>query len=135
MSIASIRSFISFYRLKQHLKKSKPGFDKRYVEAYEILKDEFAERKVSKGEKFYYYIGPLDEKTREFCAYMLKLDKVFADYEIEYMSQILGYDMLKYEGSYNCRHRWVRFRGKVIYTPAPTDRQIQNLIEKNINYK
>lgn len=120
--------------VRQFISRKDVGFNKKNIEAYSIIKDEFADRDVKKGDVYYYYTGPLDEKTRDFCKYMLKLDKVFADYEIEYMAQRLGYDVQKYKGSYNCRHKWVRFRGKFIIGNPPTDRQIETLIEKNINY-
>jgi hypothetical protein len=98
----------------------------------EYLDEKFADRKPEDGENYYYYSGPLDEKTRPFCKLMLKMDKVFSESEIEYMSAELGYPVLKYRGSYNCRHKWVRFRGKRILTPAPTVREIRKLINNGI---
>lgn len=97
----------------------------------EPIKSEF--RKPSKGLDYYYYSGPLDEKTRPFCALMLKLDKVFSEDDIAIMTIELGYDVQQYRGSYNCRHKWVKFRGKDISTPAPTINQIRKLIDKGIH--
>lgn len=117
---------------------SRHGVGKQFVEAYEIIPFTFlkgpTKRTPEEGQDYFYYSGPVDSKTREFCKYMMKLGKVFSSDEIEFMSDILGYPVLKYAGSYNCRHSWVKFRGKVIKTPAPTVRQIDNLIEKNINF-
>ena len=93
---------------------------------------ELASRKPKEGEDYYYYSGPLDEKTREFCSHMINLDKVFSSTDIDIMSNYLNYDVLKYKGSYNCRHKWVRFRGKIISTPEPTVRQIRILVNKGI---
>lgn len=97
------------------------------------LPDTFADRKPVKGEAYFYYDGPLDEKTRAFCKKMLSLDKVVSESDIDVLSIELQYDVLKYKGSYNCRHRWVRFRGKRILTPELTNRQISDLIRRGIH--
>jgi hypothetical protein len=96
------------------------------------VKEEFANRKPEQGMHYFYYSGPLDDKTREFCKLMLNIDKVFSEEEINKISEELNYDVLKYEGSYNCRHKWVRFRGKIISTPSPTMREIRKLINNGI---
>lgn len=98
----------------------------------EEIKSEFANRKPEKGKSYYYYIGPNDDKTRPFCKMMLQIDKVFSEDEIEYMTEELGYSVLKYEGSYNCRHSWIKFTGKIISTPRPTAREIRKLINSGI---
>lgn len=92
----------------------------------------FADRKPVPGTNYFYYNGPLDEKTRAFCRLLLKLDKVFSDEQIQSMSDELGYDVLEYCGSYNCRHQWIQFRGKFINTPDPTLRQIRVIINNGI---
>lgn len=92
----------------------------------------FTARKPEEGEDYYYYSGPLDDKTRDFCKRMLKIDKVFSSTDIDILSNYLDYDVLQYKGSYNCRHKWVRFRGKVISTPEPTVAQIRSLIKSGI---
>ena len=97
----------------------------------EEIKDDF-DRTPKKGETYYYYIGPLDEKTRPFCKQMLQMDKVFSQKEIHKLSSYLNYDVLEFVGAYNCRHSWVRFRGKVISTPPPTVKQINDLIRSGI---
>lgn len=98
----------------------------------EKLPTELAERKPEKGEDYYYYLGPLDKKTREFCSTILKLDKVFSKSQIDYISEELGYDVLVYCGSFNCRHNWIKFRGRVISTPPPTVGQIRKIINRGI---
>lgn len=108
---------------------SKCGVKRSEVE--EIPK-EFADRKPEEGVEYYYYVGPNDDKTRAFCKLMLKLDKVFSIDEISYISEELNYPVLEYKGSYNCRHNWVRFRGKRIFTPKPTVREIRKLINSGI---
>ena len=101
-------------------------------ESVEEIKTEFKDRAKVKGEKYYYYSGPLDEKTRDFCKSALSLNKVFSRSDIDVMSIELGYDVYKYNGSYNCRHIWATFMGKVITTPPPTINQIRKLIDKGI---
>lgn len=114
------------------------GVKKEFIVADFLYADEFLKgptnRKPKEGTRYFYYTGPNDEKTRDFCKYILKLDKVFSEEEIKFMSDMLGYSVLRYKGSYNCRHEWVQFNGKRIKTPAPTVSQIDRLIEKNINY-
>ena len=90
------------------------------------------DRAPKKGEAYYYYSGPLDEKTRPFCKKMLQMDKVFSEKEIKKISGYLNYDVLEFVGAYNCRHRWVRFRGKEIATAPPTVKQINDLIRAGI---
>lgn len=94
-----------------------------------------AERKPLPGEEYYYYDGPFDDKNRFFCHEMLDIDKVFSSEEIMFLSAELGYDVLKYKGSYGCRHDFVRFRGKVIYTPPPTKNQMRVLTVNGSPYK
>jgi hypothetical protein len=98
----------------------------------EVIPDAFADRKPEEGQVYYYYNGPLDHKTRPFCRLMLKIDKVFSKEQIEYMSAELGYPVLEYAGSFGCRHHWVKFIGKVISTPNPTQREIRKLINSGI---
>lgn len=98
----------------------------------EKLPETFADRKPVEGEDYFYYSGPLDEKTRPFCKKLLSLDKVISSLDIEILTNYLSYDVLKYRGSYNCRHKWVRFRGKRILTPELTVGQIKDLVRKGI---
>lgn len=133
MCIKRIQTFkkIKFERdLLSRLKKT--GFKKSQVEE---IKKEFANRIPEKGENYYYYLGPLDEKTRPFCRQMLKIDKVFSEDQINYISEELNYPVLEYGGSYNCRHQWVKFRGRVIPTPNPTQREIRKLINNGMEVK
>jgi hypothetical protein len=107
----------------------KTGYSKSEVET---LPENFAERKPEDGLTYWYYSGPLDGKTRAFCRLMLKIDKVFSDEQIAKISEELGYDVLEYMGAYNCRHTWIRFRGKLILTPNPTIREIRKLINDGV---
>lgn len=96
--------------------------------------------KPKKGEEYYYYSGPLDEKTRPFCRQLLQMDKVFPRKVIDQLSSYLNYDVLDKNkdfgpGAFNCRHQWVRFRGKEIMTPKPTVKQINDLIRSGIRVK
>lgn len=109
----------------------KYGTPKHLIEEVPI---ELATRKPQEGNTYWYYSGPLDNKTRPFCKRMLQIDKVFSDEEIGRISEELGYDVLAYAGVtfFNCRHKWIRFRGKFISTPAPTVREIRKLINDGI---
>ena len=61
----------------------------------------------------YQYDGPQDDKNRKFCARLMKLNKVFRREDINSLSiqgtnQEFGiYDIFRYKGSYNCRHRFI----------------------------
>lgn len=100
----------------------------------EVITDEF-DRKPKKGETYYYYNGPLDKNTREFCRKMLQIDKVFSQKDIDKLSRYLNYDVLEFVGAYNCRHQWVKFRGREIATAPPTVKQINDLIRAGIKVK
>ena len=67
---------------------------------------------IDPNASYFYYAGPLDEKTRDFCAEMLVAGKLYSQEEMDYLSFQLGYNVDLYMGSYNCRHRWVRARIK-----------------------
>lgn len=122
----------TFKRLRQerevlfHL--SKIGIEKSKVE--ESTED--FDRLPKKGQEYYYYLGPLDEKTRPFCKKMLEMGKVFSKAEIDKLSKYLKYDVLEFVGAYNCRHQWVRFRGKEINSAPPTVKQINDLIRAGV---
>lgn len=102
----------------------------------------FAKDRSAKGTEYYYYTGPLDEKTRKFCYNILILDKVFSIEEINTLSILTGYDVFEYQpgpvkpnggpGGPECRHGWIRFRGKFISTPAPTSNQISKIANSSI---
>ncbi len=98
----------------------------------EELPQEFANRNPEKGVNYYYYNGPLDAKTRPFCKLMLKIDKVFTEEQINYISEELNYPVLEYKGSFGCRHQWIKFRGRIINTPQPTQRDIRKLINSGV---
>ena len=123
--------WIANFKLELALKECllNKGIPKNQIEE---IKEEFADRKPKEGETYYYYSGPLDDKTRDFCKTMLKYDKVLSEVDMDILSNYLDYDVKKYKGSYNCRHSWVRFRGKRISTPELTITQIRNLVRKGI---
>ena len=60
----------------------------------------------------YKYTGPQDSRNRDFCARLMKLNKIFRREDINSLSisgtnQEFGiYDIFRYKGSYNCRHYW-----------------------------
>lgn len=67
----------------------------------------------------YKYVGPRDNKNRDFCRIMLEENRVFRKEDIDQMTietanpQFGNYDIFTWRGSYNCRHKFV----KVIYRP------------------
>jgi hypothetical protein len=65
----------------------------------------------------YSYEGPQDSRNRDFCAKMLELDRLYSRFEIERISQELGYSVFDRRGGFwthkdgvttpYCRHKWV----------------------------
>ena len=123
--------WIANFKIEHYLKKllSEKGIPASCIERFS---EEFADRNPKKGEAYFYYTGPSDSKTRPFCELMLKFDKVVSETDIDILSTYLKYDVKLYRGSYNCRHRWVRFRGKQISTPELTIGQIRKLVSRGI---
>lgn len=123
--------WIANFKLEHELFKfiSERGISRKDIEELPI---ELANRKPEPGVTYYYYTGPLDDKTRPFCKKVLSLDKVLSEVDIDILSNYLDYDVKKYKGSYNCRHNWVRFRGKRISTPELTITQIRDLVKRGI---
>ena len=75
----------------------------------------------------YKYVGPTDERNREFCAEMMRARRIFRREDIDQMSSMNvnkvgppGYSIMEYRGSFNCRHKWVQL------TYEPTGRIINN---------
>jgi len=58
----------------------------------------------------YKYVGPRDNKNREFCREMLNKNRVYRIEDIEQLSNpdFGVYDVFLWRGSFNCRHVWVR---------------------------
>lgn len=127
MNVAEIHKLRIEKRLFDFL--NKRGIPRKEIQE---LTEDFADRPKKEGEDYYYYTGPLDEKTRPFCKRLLALDKVISSLDLDILSNYLDYDVLKYKGSYNCRHKWVKFRGKRILTPELTVGQIKDLVRKGI---
>jgi len=68
----------------------------------------------------YKYVGPKDDKNRQFCSDMLAYKRVFRIEDISTMSndctnkEFGCYDIFTWRGSYNCRHKFVQ----VLYRPT-----------------
>jgi hypothetical protein len=70
------------------------------------------------------YIGPRDNKNRQFCSDMLSKNRVYRNEDIDDLTnevanpQFGRYDIFLWRGSYNCRHVWVKLiykkEGKII---------------------
>lgn len=61
------------------------------------------------------YVGPRDNKNRQFCSDMLAKNRVYRMEDIEQLSnpEFDTYDIFTWRGSFNCRHTWV----KLIFQP------------------
>jgi len=129
-------------RIKLSYNLLKLGTHKRFIEAIELIDTEqFKDVKVNPGDEYYVFTGPAAE--RDFCKFMVKIDKVFSIDEINTLSTLMGYDVFEYQpgpimknggpGGPNCKHKWRRFRGKFITSGnVPTNRQIDVLINKSV---
>jgi len=66
------------------------------------------------------YVGPRDEKNRQFCAEMLSKNRVYRQEDIDNLTDNVAneefgsYNIFLWRGSYNCRHTWV----KLWYAPT-----------------
>jgi len=66
------------------------------------------------------YVGPRDEKNRQFCAEMLSKNRVYRQEDIDQLTDDVAneefgyYNIFLWRGSYNCRHTWV----KLWYAPT-----------------
>ena len=65
----------------------------------------------------YWYIGPLDGKTRDICVRYMSADKVT---QSEILRMEDGRYSLTYGGGYNCRHKW-EVAGKVSEFTKPKE--------------
>lgn len=82
----------------------------------------------------YKYVGPRDNKNRDFCAAMVAANRVYRREDITNMTtneandEFGYYDIFEWRGSYNCRHEWV----KLIYKQVDPSKGIaQNRILTN----
>ena len=141
--ITQIKNAVVCMRLANLLSSKSFGISKDKIEALELIDDKIkmADVKVNPGELYFTFQGPSAE--RDFCVYMQRIDKVFSIDEINTLSTLMGYDVFEYQpgpimkkggpGGPNCKHKWVRFRGKFIISGnVPTDRQIDSLVNKSI---
>ena len=66
------------------------------------------------------YVGPRDEKNRQFCAEMLSKNRVYRQEDIDQLTDNVAneqfgfYNIFLWRGSFNCRHTWV----KLWYAPT-----------------
>jgi len=70
------------------------------------------------------YVGPRDNKNRQFCASMLSFNRVYRQEDIDDLTDGVAndefgfYNIFLWRGSFNCRHTWVRLiykkEGKII---------------------
>jgi hypothetical protein len=66
------------------------------------------------------YVGPRDEKNRQFCAEMLSKNRVYRQEDVDQLTDDIAneefgyYNIFLWRGSFNCRHTWV----KLWYAPT-----------------
>jgi len=66
------------------------------------------------------YVGPRDDKNRQFCADMLSKNRVYRQEDIDQLTDNVTneefgfYNIFLWRGSFNCRHTWV----KLWYAPT-----------------
>ena len=75
----------------------------------------------------YKYTGEIRENTREFCRIMVGANRIYTAEDIQQLSGLnpIGpdnYDVLRWRGSYNCLHKWV----KLTYVPKAELETIRN---------
>jgi hypothetical protein len=83
--------------------------------AIESAPDEVSKLDEGPYEVRYKYVGPRDDKNRQFCTEVLDADLIYRKEDIDMMSfrgenpmSKKNYSIFNYKGSYNCRHAWVR---------------------------
>lgn len=99
------RNVLSLIRHKNFGVKFKEGYTIEVLEPNQF-------KDIDPNEVFYYYDGPLDDKTRSFCQEILIIGKFYTQNDIDKLSSKANYNVDLYMGSFNCRHRWVRARIK-----------------------
>jgi len=123
-AIGESKSFVES-KLKSLAKK---GYIESTVEKIGV--DEIINRALSKGVDLkppvskspavqifikYSYEGPEDSRNRPFCAKMMELNRLYSRYDIEQISQRLGYSVFDRRGGFwnnsgtvepHCRHNW-----------------------------
>ena len=86
--------------------------DEFFAFAIKSTKDKASVSDYGKIAVRYRYQGPQDSRNRDFCSKVLQLGLVFRKEDINNMSitnankEFGVYDIFRYKGSYNCRHRW-----------------------------
>jgi len=72
-----------------------------------------ANNKLAEDNGFTRYVpvGPLDNKTRDFCAAQMSDPSPRTKAEIQSLDNDQGLSVLTYFGGYNCRHIWEPIRG------------------------
>jgi hypothetical protein len=83
----------------------------------------------------YKYAGPRDNKNRQFCADMLRLNRVYRIEDIEELSaetpnpEFGNYSIFTWRGSFNCRHQWVKLLYKKKGDIGISAREVKNLVD------
>lgn len=77
------------------------------------------------------YVGPRDERNRQFCADMMSMNRVYRIEDIDELTNSVAnsefgyYSIFLYRGSFNCRHQWYR----LFYKPTGQIRNSGNSVK------
>lgn len=84
-----------------------------YSKSMLVIADEsnFADQETA--QTWYYYSGPLDEKTRPFCTELLRIDAFYRESDLNMLSKKVGYNVYDNSGGFNCRHTWNKVKAKL----------------------
>ena len=82
------------------------------------------------------YVGPRDDRNRQFCADMMSANRVYRIEDIDALSDSIAnpefgfYEIFTWRGSYNCRHQWVRLIYKKTGSIRNSADSVAGLIEE-----
>jgi hypothetical protein len=77
-----------------------------------VCEEDFDQHKYAT--EYFYYSGPLDDKTRLFCAAMLRLNKMFTKEDLNALSKRLGYNVYEHAPLFNCRHKFRKVKARMV---------------------
>ena len=77
------------------------------TELMRVIREFVAAQADRDGVSLFMYVGPLDSKTRPFCARVMLGKMVYSREEIDSMDNGQTGDVMTDGGGYNCRHSWM----------------------------
>ena len=83
---------------------------------------EFLREAKSSRNRAYIYVGPIDERTRDWC--LSRVGRVFTRAQIDAMDNGQIPDPFTTGGGYNCRHKFVEVHKPGLIAMAGTSRRL-----------